>query len=102
MNGNNIIYFDSFEVEHIRKEIKKFIGKKNIKTNIYRVQAYDPIMCGYFCIRFIGFMLKGKSLLDYTDLFSPNEYEKNNKIIIKYFSVTRRLQNEINLLHYLW
>ena len=85
MNGNNIIYFDSFEVEHIRKEIKKFIGKKNIITNIYRVQAYDPIMCGYFCIRFIDFMLKGKSLLDYTNLFSPNECEKNNKIIIKYF-----------------
>ena len=42
-------------------------------------------MCGYFCIGFIDFMLKGKSLLDYTKLFSPNDYEKNDKIILKYF-----------------
>ena len=42
-------------------------------------------MCGYFWIGFIDFMLKGKSLLDYTSLFSPNDYEKNDKIIIKYF-----------------
>ena len=41
-------------------------------------------MCGYFCIGFIDFMLKGKSLLDYTNLFSPNDYEKNDKIILKY------------------
>ena len=42
-------------------------------------------MCRYFCIGFIDFMLKGKSLLDYTNLFSPDEYEKNNKMILKYF-----------------
>ena len=42
-------------------------------------------MCGYFCIGFIDFMLKGKSLLKYTNLFSPREYEKNDKIILKYF-----------------
>ena len=53
--------------------------------NIYRIQPYDSIMCGYFCIRFIDFMLKGKSLLDYTNLFSPNDYEKNDKITLKYF-----------------
>ena len=85
MNGNNIIYFDSFGVEYIPKDIKKFIGNKNIITNIYRIQSYDSIMCGYFCIGFIDFMLKGKSLLDYTNLFSPNDYEKNDKIILKYF-----------------
>ena len=85
MNGNNVIHFDSFGVEHVPKEIKKLIGNKNIITNIYRIQAYDSIMCGYFCIGFIDFMLKGKSLLDYTNLFSPNEYEKNDKIISKYF-----------------
>ena len=49
------------------------------------MQTYDSIMCGYFCIGFIDFMLKGKSLLDYTNLFSPNDYEKNDKIIPKYF-----------------
>ena len=42
-------------------------------------------MCGYFCIRFVDFILKSKSLLDYTILFSPNDYEKNDKVILKYF-----------------
>ena len=42
-------------------------------------------MCGHFCIGSNDFMLKGKSLLEYTNLFSPNEYKKNNKIILKYF-----------------
>ena len=85
MNANNIVYFDSCGVEHIPKEMKKFIGNKNSITNIYRIQAYDSIMCGYFCIGFIDFMLKGKSLLDYKNLFSLNDYEKNDKIILKYF-----------------
>ena len=69
VNGNNIIYFDSFGVEHIPKEIRKLIGKRNLLTNIYRIQANDSIACGYFCIGFIGFMLKGQSLLDYTKTF---------------------------------
>ena len=85
MNAENVTYFDSFGVEHIPKEIKKFIGNKNIITNIYRIQAYDSIMCGYFCIGFIDFMLKGKSLIDYTNLFSSNGCEKNDKIILKCF-----------------
>ena len=69
MNGDNgvtsrdITYFDSFGVEHIPKEIKKFIGNKNITTNVFRMQAYNSIMCGYFSIEFIDFMLKGKILL---------------------------------------
>ena len=79
-----ITYFVSFGVEHIPKEIIKFIGNKNM-INIYRIQAYDLIMCGYFCIGFIDFMLKGKSLLDYINLFPSNEHEKNDKIILKYF-----------------
>ena len=68
-----LTYFDSFGVEHIPKEIKKFIGNKNIITNIYRIHAYYSIKWGYFCIGFSDFMLKGKSLLDYIDLFSPND-----------------------------
>ena len=83
MNGDNVTYFDSFRV--IPNEIKRFISNKNIKTNIYRIQANDSIMSGHFCIEFINFMLKGKSLFDYTNIFSPNEYEKNDKIIPKYF-----------------
>ena len=75
-NHNNVTYFDSLGVEHISKEIKQFIGNKIIITNICRAQEYDSIMCGYFCMEFIDFMLKGKNLLEYTNLFSPNDYEK--------------------------
>ena len=91
VNGNDrrasydVIHFDSFVVEHIPKEIKKLIGNKNIITNIYRVQAYDSIMCGYFFIGFIDFKLKCKSLPDYTNLLYPNDYEKNDKIVLNYF-----------------
>ena len=58
---------------------------RNIKTNIFRIQAYDSIMCGYFCIGSIDFMFKGKSLTDYTNLFSPNDFKKNDDTILKYF-----------------
>ena len=85
VNDKILTYFNSFGVEHILKEIKKFIGNKNIMTNIYRIQAYTSIMCGYFCVGFINFMPKSKSLLEYTNLFSPSHYENNDKIILKYF-----------------
>ena len=75
---------DSFGVEHISKEIRKFIGNKYIITNVYRAQDYDLIMCGYFCIGFLDFMLKGKSLLDYAT-FSSNGYKKKDKIMSKFF-----------------
>ena len=81
-NDNNVTYFNSFGVEHVPKEIKEFIGSKNIIANIYRIQANDLIMWEYFCIGFIDFMLKVKILLDNTNLFSPNDYEKNDKIIL--------------------
>ena len=61
VNPENVTYFHSFGVEHNPKEIRKFIGNKNVKTIIYRIQAYDSIICGYFYIRFLDFMLKGKS-----------------------------------------
>ena len=61
------------------------MANKNIIINIYRIQAYDSVMCGYFWIGIIDFTLKGKSLLGNTSLFSPNDYEKNDKIILKYF-----------------
>ena len=69
--NNNVTYFDSFGVEHIPKEIKTFINNKNIKTNIFKIQGCDSIMCGCFCIGFIDFMLAGKILTDFTHLFSP-------------------------------
>ena len=74
--NNNVTYFDSFGVEHIPKEIKKFIGNKNVRTNIFRIQAYNSVMCGYFCIGFIDFMLKDKSITDFTNLFAPNDLKK--------------------------
>ena len=92
VKANKVIYFDSFRIEHIPKEINKFIKKSSslkrtarIKSNIFRIQAYDSIMCGYFCIEFINYMLKGKTLLDYTNLFSPNDFKKNNQIIRRIF-----------------
>ena len=54
-------------------------------TNIFRMQAYDSIMCGYFCIGFIDFMLAGKKLTDYTNLFSPHDLKKKDYIILNYF-----------------
>ena len=84
-NSNNVTYFDSFGVEHIPKEIKTFINNKSIKTDIFRIQAYDSIMFGYFCIGFIDFMLKGKTLTEYTSLFSTNNFKKNDNIVLNYF-----------------
>ena len=100
VQNNNVTYFDSFGVEHIPKEIKPFNNNnnnnnsnsnnnnnnnKNITKNIFRMQAYDSIMCGYFCIGFIDFMLAGKTLTEYTNLFSPNNFKKNDDIILNYF-----------------
>ena len=87
INAKIVTYFDSFGVEHIPKEIKKFIGNWNNITSIYRIKAFDSIMCGHFHIGFIDFMLKGKSLLEYTNLFYPNDYEKNAKNNIKVLSI---------------
>ena len=93
MNNNNVTYFDSFGEKHIPKEIKVFIYRplssasqnKNIKKNIFRIQAYESIMCRYFCIGFIDFMFAGKTLTKYTNLFSPNNFKKNDDIIFNYF-----------------
>ena len=84
--NNDVSYFDSFGVEHIPREIKKFINRSlSITTNIFRIKAYDSKMCGYFCIGFIDFMLARKTLTEYTNLFSPNNFKKNDDIILNYF-----------------
>ena len=82
---NEIVYFDGFGVEHIPEEIVRFIGNKNIRANIFRVQANNLVMCGYFCIGFIDFMLAGKKLTDFTTLFSPYDFDKNDNEILSYF-----------------
>ena len=85
INGNNVKHFNSCVVEHIPKVIKNNYRQQNIETNIYRIQVNDSIICEYFCIGFIDFMSKGKSLLNYTNLLSRSEYGKNDEIILKYF-----------------
>ena len=69
VNGNSVTYFDSFGVENFPEEIKIFIGSKSIIANIFRMQAYYLLMCGYFFIGFIDFMFKVKSLADFVNLF---------------------------------
>ena len=74
-----------FGVEHVPEEIKKFVGNKNIVTIIFRVQANNSVICGYFCIGFIDFMLAGKKLTDFTSMFSLYNFDKNGNIILSYF-----------------
>ena len=98
---NDATDFDSFDAEHIPKEVKAFINRtlsfvlrpplrdashnKNITTNIFGIQAYNSTMCGNFSMGFIDFMLAGKTLTEFTNLFSPNNFEKNDDMIFKYF-----------------
>ena len=77
--NNEVIYFDSFGVEHFSKKMERFIGHKNTKTNIFRIQADNSIICVYFCIVFIEFMFENKSLADFTSLFSPYDLKKSIK-----------------------
>ena len=84
-NRNEIVYFDSFGVEHVPEEIKEFVGNKNIKANIFRVQANNSVMCGYFCIGFIDFMIAGKKLSGFTSMFSPFVFENNDSTNLSYF-----------------
>ena len=84
-DGAYVINLDSFGVEHNPKEIKKFINNKNITAHIFRLQAYDSVRCGYFFIGFIDLMFKGNSLTDFTNVFSPNNFKKNDDIILNYF-----------------
>ena len=85
VNNKTVKYFLGFGIEYIPKEVKKFIGNRNIITNIYRIQNYDSIMCGYFCIEFIDYMFMGKSLTDYTNLFSLNDFKRTDDVTLYYF-----------------
>ena len=82
---NVAIYFDSFGIEYIPQEVLNKVRDKSITHNIFRMQDNESNMCGFYCIAFIEYMLPGKTLLGYTNLFSPNDYKKNDKIIYKYF-----------------
>ena len=101
ISNNDVIYLGSNALDYFSKSAKKFIGNKNIQANIFRIQtknvitvmqknifriqAKNSIMCSYFCIWFIDFMLAGKTVIDYTILLSPYKFEKDDKIILIYF-----------------
>ena len=77
-NGNSSKYFDTFDVEHIPQQIKRFIDNKNIIIYIIIIQTYD-LRCRYFCIGFIDFMFNSENRTSFTNLFSPP-----NKVILDY------------------
>ena len=76
--GYFVCNFDSFGVQHIPNEIKKIIDGQNLISNIFRIQSYDSIMCGYFCNGLINFMIKGKTLNDEQCI-----YIKNGNILLE-------------------
>ena len=85
VRNNEVIYFDSFGVEYIPNQVKKFIGNKDTMNNIFRLQTYDSVMCGYFCLAFIDYMLDNKMLLHFTNLLSLYDFKKNDEIIVRLF-----------------
>ena len=85
IDRNLDVYFDYFGIEYILLEVSSKIRDKSITHNIFRIQDNESIVCGFYCITFIEYMLVGKNLLDYINLLSSNNYKKNDKIIYKYF-----------------
>ena len=95
---NKCIYFDSFGVEHIAEEIERFVKGLETDSNIYRVQSYDSIMCGYYCIKFIEYMFSGKKLTDFTNLFSPNDFDlKTLKTFQQYIDLASQVFSWIHV-----
>ena len=84
-NKNATVYFDSFLIEYIPLEVLSKIRDKSITHKIFRIQDNESIICAFSCIGFIEYVLFGKILLGCTNLFSPNEYKKNDKVIYRYF-----------------
>ena len=89
-NRSEIVYFNSFGVEHVPEEIEEFIRNKNIIANIFRVQANNSVMCGYFCIGFIDFMLVGKKLTIVLVSFLPMSLKR----MMSYFKDEWNYQNK--------
>ena len=79
------VYFNSFVTEYIHQEVLNKIKGKSLTHKIFRIQDNKSIMCGFYCIALIDYMLSGKTLSDFTNLFSPNDYKRNDKILDKYF-----------------
>ena len=85
IDRSTALYFDSFRIEYVPQELLNKIKDKSITRNILRIQFQDSIMCRFYCIAFIEYMLAGKTLLDYTNLYTANDHKNNEKIIYKYF-----------------
>ena len=82
---NTAVSFDSFGIEYTPLEVLNKIKDKSVTHNIFIIRDNDSIMCGFYCMAFIKYMFAGKTLLDYTNLFSSNDYIKNDKLIYNYF-----------------
>ena len=85
MGRNLAVYFDSFAIEYIPQKVSIRIKDKSITHNIFRIQDNESIMCGFYCMVFIEYILTGKTLLGYIDVFCPNNCKNNDKIIYKHF-----------------
>ena len=85
IDRNTALYFDSFGIEYIPFKVLSKIRDKSITHNIFRIRDDESIVSGFYYITFIEYILAGKTLLYYTNLFSPNDFKKNYKIIRKYF-----------------
>ena len=81
IDRNTVVYFAYFQIEHIPQEVFSKIRDKSITRNIFRIQDNEAITCGFYCITFIEYILTGRNLLEYTNLFSPNDHKKNDKVI---------------------
>ena len=85
IDRNTAAYFDSFAIEYIPLKVLNNMKDKSVTHNIFRLQDDESIICRFSCIALIEYILAGKTLLDYTNLFSLSDYKKNDKIICKYF-----------------
>ena len=89
INDDRATYFDSFGVEHMPREVVRFLRNKDIQANIFRVQPADSVLCGYYCIKFLDFMFDGKTLTDFTNMFSPTNFKANDKKVLTLFDITQ-------------
>ena len=76
IDGNAVVYFDSIKIEYISPNALNKIKDKSISHNIIKIQSGDSIICRFYCIAFIEYMIAGKTLLYYTNLFPPNDYQE--------------------------
>ena len=93
-----LFFLTVLDLNMFLKKLKKIIGHENIKTNILRIQASNSIMCGYFCIGLIYFMLAGKTFIDYTNLFPLYDFIKNDKDKKKLLKITINKKKKHNKL----